>query len=67
MTRDIADQAKCGLPTLRTRSTSPSHNNDFDRVLLEQRVIVAEMLPSDRLMDVRALYEERESVDKERI
>ena len=42
-------------------------NNDFDRVLLEQRVIVAEMLPSDRLMDVRALYEERESVDKERI
>ena len=42
-------------------------NNDFDRVLLEQRAIVAEMLPSDRLMDVRALYEERESVDKERI
>ena len=43
------------------------HNNDFDRVLLEQRVIVAEMLPSDRLVDVRALYEERESVDEERI
>jgi hypothetical protein len=36
-------------------------------VLLEQRVIVAEMLPSDRLVGVRGLYEERESADEERI
>ena len=43
------------------------HGNDFDRVLREQRVIVAEMLPSDRLVDVRALSEERESVDQGRI
>jgi len=35
-------------------------NNDFYGALLEQRLIIAETLPFDRLIDVRALYEERE-------
>ena len=39
-------------------------NNDFYRVLLEQRVTIAEKLPFDRQKDVRALYEERERADE---
>ena len=73
-------KARCFLPRVAVSPTKRSadlllthpldfaqHNNDFGRVLLEQRVIVAEMLPSDRLVGVRGLYEERESADEERI
>ena len=70
-------KARCFLPRVAVSPTKRSadlllthpldfaqHNNDFDRVLLEQRVIIAEPLPFDRLMNARAVYEERERVDK---
>jgi hypothetical protein len=60
MTRDIADRAKRGPSTLRTRSTiSPIMASYLNRLLLEQQVIAAGMLPTEKPVDVRALYEAR--------
>jgi len=65
MTGDIADGAKWTFHLERPSDTFVDH--DFDRLLLEQQMIVAETLATDRPADVPGLYEERESVGQERI
>ncbi len=50
-----------------TRGSTPvCHGKDFDRLVLEYHVVVAEMLLTDMPVDIRGLYE-RESVGQERI
>ena len=67
MTGDIADGAKWTFHFARPSDTFVDHGKDFDRLLLEQQMIVAKTLATDRPADVPGLYEERESVGQERI